>query len=209
MKTTTAAGFILLCIALLAVSGCSRFNCTRLENTLGTETDLITFSYNIAEKLTAGAVPPLVPLNPDMPVLVTTFVDNNDLERTSQFGRTLQEHITSRLVQLGYAVKEIKLSNNLLIEQRSGETILSRDLKKLSQTQKAQAILVGTFSLTNRTLYVSSRLIDPVKANVLASDDHRLCMDDDILAMFDLQRAEQAENDGTIKEPRRPFVIPF
>ena len=181
-------------------------NCTRFEDTFGAETDLIGFSYKIADKLTESAYPPLVPLNPDMPILVTTFVDNNDLQQTSQFGRTMQEHITSRLVQLGYAVKEIKLSNNLLIEERSGETILSRDLRKLSQNQKAQAILVGTISITNRTMYLSSRLIDPTTANVVSSDDYRLCMDDHILSMFGLERAE---HDDSIREPKQPFAIPF
>ena len=199
-------GYILLGIIVCLFAGCSRFNCTRLEDALGTETDLIKFSYKIADQLTEKAYPPLVPLNPDMPLLVTTFVDNNNFRQTSQFGRTMQEHITSRLVQLGYAVKEIKLSNSLLIEQQSGETILSRDLKKLSQSQKAQAILVGTVSVANRTMYISSRLIDPVTANVISSDDYRLCMDDQILAMFGLQRAE---DDGMIEEPKQPFEIPF
>ena len=205
-KKTPEGSCILLCILLCFVSGCTRLNCTRFEDSLGAETDLIGFSYKIADELTESAYPPLTPLNPDMPILVTTFVDNNDLQQTSQFGRTMQEHITSRLVQLGYAVKELKLSNNLLIEQRSGETILSRDLRKLSLTQKAQAILVGTISITNRTMYLSSRLIDPASANVISSDDYRLCMDDHILAMFGLERAE---HDDSIKEPDQPFAIPF
>lgn len=203
---TTTGRCILVCILVCFFSGCTRFNCTRLENLLGADTDLISFSYKIAENLTEGANPPLTPLNPDMPILVTTFVDNNDLEKTSQFGRAMQEHIASRLVQIGYSVKEIKLSNSLLIEPRSGETILSRDLKKLSQTQKAQAILVGTVSYTNRTMYISSRLIDPVTANVIASDDYRLCMDDHILAMFGLARGEK---DEMIQEPKQPFAVSF
>lgn len=203
---TTAGKFLPILFLVCFVSGCTRFNCTRLEDLLGADTNLISFSYKIADRLTASALPPLVPLNPDMPILVTTFVDNNDLEKTSQFGRTMQEHIASRLVQLGYSVKEIKLSNHLLIEPRSGETILSRDLKKLSQSQKAQAILVGTISYTNRTMYISTRLINPVSANVITSDDYRLCMDDQILAMLGLQRAER---DEMIREPRQPFALPF
>ncbi len=203
----TAAGRCILGILLISFfSGCTRFNCTRLEDLLGADTNLISFSYKIAEDLSESANPPLMPLNPEMPILVTTFVDNNDLERTSQFGRTMQEHIASRLIQLGYTVKEIKLGDRLLIEPRSGETILSRDLKKLSQDQKAQAILVGTVSTANRTMYISSRLINPITANIITSVDYRLCMDDQILAMFGLQRVE---TDETIQEPKRPFAIPF
>lgn len=185
------------------VSGCSSFNCTRFENILGSETDLISFSYKIAEDLTDQAFPPLIPQHPDMPILVTTFVDNNDLEKTSRFGRILQEHINSRLVQLGYSVKEIKLTSTLLIEKQSGESILSRDLKQLKGAAKVQALMVGTVSMTNRTMYVSARFINPVDRTIISSSDYQLCMDDTILKMFGLQKAS---NNDTINEPAQPYL---
>ena len=196
----------LLLFLVAAFTGCARLNCTRLESLLGAETDLIAFSYRIADSLTERALPPLQPRNPQMPVVVTTFVDNNNLRQTSQFGRTMQEHIASRLVQLGYAVKEIKLAGSMTIEEQSGETILSRELKKLTGSQKAQAVLVGTVSYTNRTMYISTRLINPISADIIASDDYRLCMDDHILAMFGLERSTGSE---MIDEPGQPFKIPF
>ncbi len=165
---------------------------------------MIRFSYNIADHLAQRAMPPLIPRQPNMPVLVTTFVDNNDLEQTSQFGRVLQEHIASRLVQLGYTVREMKLANTLRIEPKSGETILTRDLSQLSSGQQAQAILVGTISRTDRILYISARLINPLNNNILATDDYRLCMDNNIQAMFGLQR--QNDIDTPIAEPRQPFL---
>jgi TolB-like protein len=145
--------------------------------------------------------------HPDMPILITTFVDNNNLEQTSQLGRILQEHIASRFVQLGYTVREIKLSNSLNIEQKSGETILSRDLSLLKAGQQAQAILAGTISRINRTLYVSARLISPTNQNILATNDYKLYMDDDILAMFESIR--QPDEDNLIAEPRQPFLNYF
>lgn len=201
--------FVLWCLLItftvvsFCVSGCSRFNGTRAENILGKETDLIAFSYRAAEELAATVFPPLIPQHPDMPLLITTFVDNNNLGKTSQFGRILQEHMSSRFVQMGYTVREIKLANTLHIEELSGETILSRDLKKLSGSQKAQAILVGTISYANRTMYISTRLINPNSSTIIASTDYRLCMDDHILAMFGLQRTEESE---MIAAPRKPFL---
>lgn len=189
---------------LLLMSGCSSFNCTRLENILGANTNLINFSYAIADNLAKRALPPLVPRHPEMPIIVTTFVDNNDLEQTSRFGRVLQEHITSRLVQIGYTVREMKLSNTINIEPRSGETILSRNLAELSERQQAQAILAGTISRTNRILYISARLINPVNNNILATDDYQLCMDANILAMFGLMHQNGA--DKTINEPQQPYL---
>ncbi|SHO45999.1 FlgO family outer membrane protein [Desulfopila aestuarii] len=192
---------LLMALLLLSVSGCSRFNCTRFEKFVGDETDLIAFSYSIAEKLTTTASPPLVLGISDMPILVTTFVDNNNLEKTSKFGRIIQEHISSRLVQLGYPVKEIKMTGQLMIEPKSGESILSRDIGKIAPSVKSQAILVGTISITNRTMYVSSRLVHPVTNTIIASTDSNLCMDDTILTMFGLQ---QQHSSGEISEPPRP-----
>ncbi|WP_457577297.1 FlgO family outer membrane protein [Desulfomarina sp.] len=196
--------FFSLTLVSLIITGCSSFNGTPLEKYLGADTNLITFSYTIADNLVQRATPPLVPHHPDMPVLVTTVVDNNNLGRTSRFGRILQEHIASRLVQLGYSVKEIKLANTLKIIPGSGETILTRDLSLLEGSSTAQAIFVGTFSYTRTTMYLSVRLINPVNSNIIATDDYQLTMDDNILAMFGLQRLDS--RDDTIKEPPRPFL---
>jgi len=190
--------------AMFFLTGCSSFNCTRLENLLGNDTDLIKFSYGITEALVKQANPPLIPRHPNMPILVTTPVDNNNLSKTSHFGRILQEHITSRFVQLGFTVKEIKLANTLQINQRSGETILSRDLSKLQGAQEAQAIFAGTLSHSAGIMYISTRLINPTNSNIIATDDNRLCMDENILTMFGLQRQDNVEE--PIEEPPKPFL---
>lgn len=195
---------IFLALTLLSLSGCANLNCTRLEGLLGGKTNLVNFSYKIAEDLVEQALPPLTPMHPEMPILVTTFVSNSNLEKTSSFGRLLQEHITSRLVQLGYTVRELKMANNLYIEPQSGETILSRDLSQLDPNLQAQAIAVGTFTRTNRILYLSTRLIDPRNNNIISSKDYKLCMDDDILAMFGLKR--HMDNSNSISEPAQPIL---
>ncbi len=208
LPTTLPASwpFTLLALALMLFvnGGCASFNGTRLEKLLGADTNLIQFSYTVADHLAERAMPPLIPRHPDMPVLVTTFVDNNDLQQTSHLGRILQEHISSRFVQLGYTVREMKLTRTLHIEPKSGETILSRDLTQLIEGQQAQAILVGTISRSDRVLYISARLINPINNNILATDDYQLYMDDNILAMFGLQH--QDDIDTPIAEPRQPFL---
>ena len=192
----------ILGLALLSLSGCANLNCTRLEGLLGGKTNLVTFSYKIAEDLVEQAMPPLTPMHPEMPVIVTTFVNNSNLEKTGSFGRLIQEHIASRLVQLGYTVRELKMANNLYIEQQSGETILTRDLSELDPNLQAQAIAVGTFTRTNRILYLSTRLIDPSNNNIISSNDYKLCMDDDILAMFGDLRTEPGRRSARIIDNR-------
>ncbi len=197
----------LLSLFLFFPAGCSSFNDTRLAPVLGYDTDLIRFSYIVAEKLVDRSMPPLMPRHPDMPILVTTFVDNNDLSQTSRFGRLLQEHIASRIVQLGYTVREIKLMQTINIEPKTGETVLSRDLAKISGELQPQAILAGTIARSDRSLYISTRLIAPANGNILATFDHQLYMDDNLLALYGLRRQDSL--DIPIAEPKQPGTPGF
>ncbi|MBA3005633.1 MAG: hypothetical protein KKB91_01910 [Proteobacteria bacterium] len=198
---------ILTLVLSLSLAACSSFNCTRLEKQLGAEENLINLAARITDDLTQKAFPPLMPRQPDLPVLSTTFVNNNDLKETSRFGRILQEHISSRLVQLGYTTKELKLRDTLLMQERSGETMLSRDVKDINNKQSlsAQAILVGTYSYTDRIMYISARLINPKDRNIISSYDYRLCMDDNILAMFGLKR-QSIGLDDEVDPPRGSWI---
>lgn len=188
--------------ALVFFSGCAYFNETKLEGSLGKDVNLVDYSYNIADDLAKSSFPPLIPRQPEMAILTTTFVDNNDLKQTSHFGRLLQDTIGSRFVQNGYTVHEVKLRNQLLIKEKSGETILSRDLALLQQSQKAQAILVGTISQKQRTMYISARLVNPHDGKIISSRNYRLYMDRNVLAMFNLQTGSYTGD--TIKQPSEP-----
>ncbi|MDD3815254.1 MAG: FlgO family outer membrane protein [Desulfocapsaceae bacterium] len=199
---------VILTLALsLSLAACSSFNCTVLEKQLGAEENLINLAARITDDLTQKAFPPLMLRQPDLPILSTTFVNNNDLKETSRFGRILQEHISSRLVQLGYTTKELKLRDSLLMREQSGETMLSRNVEDINakQSLSAQAILVGTYSYTDRIMYISARLINPKDRNIISSYDYRLCMDDNILAMFGLKR-QSIGLDDEIDSPRGSLI---
>lgn len=193
-----------LAVLMFSQTGCSFFNETRFENSLGKDVNLINYSYNIADDLVMSAYPQLVPMQSEMAILTTTFVNNNDLSQTSHFGRLLQDNIGSRFVQNGYTVHEIKLRRDLLIKQGYGETMLTRDLNLLDQSQKAQAILVGTISQAQRTLYISARLINPIDSTIISSRNYRLYMDKNVLAMFSQQVGSSSGD--TIKPPSEPFM---
>ncbi len=197
MKSFTS--FVIILILLPLLSSCSTFNCTRLEGLLGGNVNLISLAEKITDNLVDEALPPLIPRHPDLPILTSTFVYNDDLEQTSRFGRLLQEYIGARLVQRGYTVREVKLRDTMQINPGSGEKMLSRELSKITTDQPAQATLVGTYSLINRTLYISARLVNPVNKNILSAHSYKLCMDDNLLAMFGLQR--QMEDQDIIEAP--------
>jgi len=186
-----ASQFALFIPLAFLLSSCSNLNCTRLENLLGGETNLINLGNKIADELTTSAMPPLRPRHPEEAILTSTFVNIHNLEQTSQLGRLLQSHAGTRLVQLGYSVKEVHLRNTMKISPQDGEKILSRDISQISLDQPVQAILVGTYSVNKRTLYITAKLINPVNRNVISAQSYHLCMDDTLLAMFGLQRKRE------------------
>lgn len=196
MKSFTS--FFIILILLPLFSSCSTFNCTRLEGLLGGNVNLISLAEKITDNLVDEALP-LIPRHPELPILTSTFVYNDDLKQTSRFGRLLQEHIGARLVQRGYTVREVKLRDTMQITPGSGEKMLSREISKITADQPAQATLVGTYSLINRTLYISARLVNPINKNILSAHSYKLCMDDNLLAMFGLQR--QMEDQDIIEAP--------
>ncbi len=187
------------------LSGCATFNGTKFEGMLGTKENLINLAYTIAEDLERQAYPPLTPRNQDLPILTTTFVNNNNLEQTSHFSRILQEHLTSRFVQMGYTVREIKLQKNLLIQPGIGEKMLSRKITDIKPTQSAQAITAGTFSLTSNDIYISARLINPENGNIISSADYSVPMNKELMVMFGLHKEPNVPTDP-VKEPKTSFI---
>ncbi|BCO08375.1 hypothetical protein GF1_07510 [Desulfolithobacter dissulfuricans] len=184
-------GWLLVGVGLLMLAGgCSKLNCTPFEQVLGSGIDLVGLGREISDALISGASPPL---HPRQPILVTTIVDNNNLEQTSSFGRSLQNHLASGFVRRGFTVRELKLRNNLLVRSGAGEFMLSRDLETLSRKQQAQAVVVGTYTLSNRLLYLSVHLVRPTDRTILATWDRRLCLDENTLRMlgFEFQDMEE------------------
>lgn len=206
-QTRPALRLLLIGLLSLQLSSCASLNCTSLESLLGGQADLVQLSYEIADGLISSAMPPLIPNAPEMPVLLTTFTNNNSLEHTSRLGLLLQEQIGSRLVQQGYAVREIRMQQSLDIAPRAGETMLSRELEKLAKTQEAQAVVVGTYSRTDRRLYISARLVNPVDRTILASNDYRICLDKEMLELLDL-RLNKGDSTA-VPEPSQPFLNRF
>ncbi len=197
MQTRPLPFLIILLLSVLLLPGCSNLNCTRLESLLGGHVNLVRLGADIGDRLIDEAVPPLVPRQVNRPVLVTTLVENTKLGKSSDFGRTLQNHIASRFVRRGYTVREIKLRSDLLILQGEGEFMLSRDLEQLADRQRAQAVVVGTYSLADRVMYLNVRLVRPGDRTILATWDKRLCLDERTLRMLGLQFQE----DTDIKPP--------
>jgi TolB-like protein len=109
------------------------------------------------------------------PILFTSFVDLDDLNTSSTFGRLLGEQVASRMSQLGYRVVELKLrQGSMVVSQEAGEMILSRDLRDVRTNHDTQAVLVGTYVVTENAVIVSARLLSTLDGAILATRDATL-----------------------------------
>ena len=200
-RLQTAAVILVL---LLAVAGCSSLNGTRLEPVLGGEYNLVKLGDDIAESLVRQSIPPLYPRQPEQPVFVTTVVNNDSLAETTSFGRSLQNSIIAGFVGRGYTVKEIKLRKDISVEVDRGEFMLTRELRELAGRQRAQAVVVGTYTMANRVMYLSLRLVSPADQTIRAAYEKKLYLDENTLRMLGLQFSEES---SSAIQPPAPSVL--
>jgi TolB-like protein len=118
------------------------------------------------------------------PIAVTTFVDIDDLYKTSSFGRILAEQLLSELSMRGYNVIEIRHSEVLQINYNTGEFGLSREPSLLKNNRDVSAIVVGTYSSSPMRVYVNARIIDPTSSMILSAGSVEMPLTEEINRML-------------------------
>lgn len=117
-------------------------------------------------------------------ILATSFVNIDDLQQSSTFGRLLGDTISGDMVGRGYNVVEVRLRNSLFMQPSRGEFMLSRELQSVGAAHDAQAVLVGTYAIGGDYVYVNARLVSVIDSRVLSSHDFRLPLNRDIRKML-------------------------
>lgn len=123
-------------------------------------------------------------LNPDQPLIAATLVSIDDLERSSTFGRLSSEQISARFSQAGQRMIEMKFRDNVYMKRDQGELLLTREIRDVAQQHKAQAVIVGTYGISNDAVFVNLKVIDPNTNVVIAVHDYALPKDNDIRSML-------------------------
>ncbi len=121
-----------------------------------------------------------VPSALDSPVIVTTFVDLNDLDKTSVFGRVMAEKLLNELTRKGFLVVEIRRAQDLFVKKSVGEMILTRDIEELAKSTRAMSILAGTYVATTRAVIINARLIDIKSPEILSSISYEVELTEEI-----------------------------
>ncbi|MDA8418664.1 MAG: FlgO family outer membrane protein [Desulfobacteraceae bacterium] len=102
-------------------------------------------------------------------IVVSSFVDLRQLTRTSSFGRYLAEQLMGEFQQRGYRVVEIRKSKDILIQERRGEYGLSRNPGEIKPEVAAQALVTGTYTVTEDSILVNAKVLDNRSAVLLSS----------------------------------------
>ena len=126
----------------------------------------------------------------ESPILIGTIADINRLETTNPLGRMITEHVSTRFVQRGFTVTEMKMRNSVNIqntvkgEAASGEFLMSRDVRAVSGEHKAVAVVSGTYAIADTEVLVNLRVIDVESGHVISSTDYKIPRTDDINALL-------------------------
>jgi len=169
-------------LAFLASTGCAEWGWAPAPRSMGTpDADIVGVSYEAADNLLAQA--PWL-RSDRQPLLTATFVNVNSLENSSGLGRIIAEQVASRFAQQGFTVIEMKLRNNIFIKENAGEFMLSRSVQDISRSHNAAAVIVGTYAVGRRSVYVNARLIRANDSLILAAYDYSLPLGPDTKALL-------------------------
>ncbi len=103
------------------------------------------------------------------PIGVTTFVNLDELNSTSSFGRVCAEQLLSELSMRGYDVVELRHADALHFLNSTGEFGLSRDVSYVKRERDLGGLIVGTYVVSPVRVYLNARLIDPANSKVLSA----------------------------------------
>jgi TolB-like protein len=122
----------------------------------------------------------------DYKVIVTTFVDLNDFNKTSDFGRLLSENVMSELIKSGYKVVEIRESRSVQIIKDVGELFLTRGAmpergfkkevipKNYKEEYIGSLLIVGTYQAGASVVTINARVINPETSDILTVASYQL-----------------------------------
>lgn len=126
------------------------------------------------------------------PILVASFVDINDLNSTSPFGRVVSQQLATPFVQAGFTLKELLLRKHfIIVKEKKGEFMLSRNFNDIIKDHNAQAVLVGTYAQAGDIIYLNSKLVDAVNGKILAAYDYSIPNNKDVKYLLRKDTARQ------------------
>ena len=176
--------YLILLLFLFSLSSCAVIPKISFENKSETEASgrIIQSSHNAIDNI-LKVIPLDQPLDKHLPVIVSSLVNIDDL-LSSRLGRMISEQYITRLVERGYNVTELKLRERIFIRDKEGELLLSREIPEIAKKHSSQAVLVGTYSSSIHTVYITVKLVSVSDNQVISSYDYTLPYDSEIRSLL-------------------------
>lgn len=144
-------------------------------------------------------------------VLVSDFVNINNLKNKSQLGFLLSSMLKDRLASLDIVVREVEFGKEFEFG-KTGFNLLTREKDKIvsDKVTKSRYAVVGTYSITSKSLNVFIKLIDIRTGYILSSSYERTDIDEEILGLEGNYNYNNNSNNGKNTPPSRssrPYLV--
>lgn len=141
------------------------------------DADIVALGYTASDLLLEQAGSKV---KPGSNTIVASFADIDNLSVSSSFGRIAAQQVASRFTQRGYKITEMLFRKDIYIREQQGEFVLSRALKNISVEHDVAQVLVGTYAVASKNIYVTAKLVRTSDSEVLSSVDYTLPMGPDM-----------------------------
>jgi len=96
-----------------------------------------------------------------------SFVNQDNLDSSSSFGRYIAEQLFYELNQLGVPVREYRTMGRIMTRPQDGEFALTRRMEEAAPVPTAGLVLTGTYYFDKHAVFVNARLYRPLDGMVL------------------------------------------
>ena len=92
----------------------------------------------------------------------TSFVNQDNFDQSSSFGRYIAEQMFHEFNQRGFAVREYRIGDPIIrMREGEGDFYLTREKGSVPVNDKTNVVLVGTYYQDGKNLFINARLIRP------------------------------------------------
>lgn len=105
---------------------------------------------------------------PDKPIMITSFLNLDNLSETNPLGRLIAEALIHEMQVRNFRVIDFRLTEKLFLTE-SSEVFLSRDPKRIKEKYEAAYVLTGSYTKTRNGWFINARIIDLSTSEVVSS----------------------------------------
>ena len=116
-------------------------------------------------------------------VLVSDFVNLDNLQNHSKLGFLLSDALKNSLSKKDIIIRQVELGETFTLGKH-GFNVLTRNQQKVNKEVNSERYaVVGTYSVTTKRLIVFIKLIDIRSGNILSSSSNSVIIDKEILQL--------------------------